>query len=133
MTNLRKFPIRLDDRVTSIPWDMIAAHEAQARQNHGLYIEELAARGGLTPEEAVAILEDRPFERMPLTASTLRLKALVDEWTNPAPVVATRVAGGIALLERLRDGKAVPHRGHYNELIAILQSVTNTQVQGDGA
>ena len=44
---------------SSIPWDIIAGHEEQAYHNHGQSLELLASRGGLSPCEAVAILEDR--------------------------------------------------------------------------
>lgn len=40
----------------SIPWAMIAPHEKQAWSNHGQTLERLAERGGLSPEEAFAVL-----------------------------------------------------------------------------
>ena len=42
----------------SIPWDMIAPHETQCVRNHGQSLERLAERGGLSPSEALAILDD---------------------------------------------------------------------------
>jgi hypothetical protein len=42
--------------VVCIPWDMIAPHAKQADKNHYQTLERLAERGGLTAEEAVAVL-----------------------------------------------------------------------------
>ena len=43
----------------SIPWEMIAPHEAQAKHNHDQTLERLAQRGGLSAYEAVAVLTGR--------------------------------------------------------------------------
>lgn len=125
----RTFPIRLDDHVRTVPWAMLEPHEPQVWANHKRSLVQLAAAGGLTPEEAVAILEDRPFERMPMTTATLILKSFVSAWVGDIPPAVPasprkedRISHGVSLLERLRDGKAVPHRAHYNELIAILEA-----------
>lgn len=45
----------------TIPWFVIAPHEAQARENHDQNLITLARRGGLDPVEAVAILTDRSW------------------------------------------------------------------------
>lgn len=126
------FPIRLDNEIKSIPWAMLEEHGAQvAANNNGRPLDQIASMGGLTPEEAVAILEDRPFERMGMTYATLRLMELVQQWkgrntpalqTPPAPDIATRLEHALGLVQRLRDGRAIPHRAHYNELEAILQA-----------
>lgn len=60
LSNLtRRFPIQDGP---SIPWWIIAPHEKQAIKNHGgQTLERLAERGGLSPSEALAVLEDRPF------------------------------------------------------------------------
>lgn len=44
-----------------VPFDMIAAHEAQAQSNHSQTLDRLNERGGLSPSEFLAVLEDRPF------------------------------------------------------------------------
>lgn len=49
--------------VLSVPWEIIAPHEAQAKTNHGQTLERLRERGGLGAAEVVAILEDRPWRR----------------------------------------------------------------------
>lgn len=51
--------------VIALPWDLIAPHAKQARTNHGQTLERLAERGGLGSCEAVAVLEDRAWRRMP--------------------------------------------------------------------
>lgn len=47
-----------------IPWELIAPHEAQARKNHGQTLERLHQRGGLSPCEALAVLENREWHPM---------------------------------------------------------------------
>lgn len=70
----RRFPITLDNDIKSVPWALMAPHEAQALTNHGRGIEELASRGGLTPEEALAVIEGRAFMRMPFREARERLQ-----------------------------------------------------------
>lgn len=125
----RTFPIRLDDRISTIPWALLEPHEPQAYRNHSQSIVRLAARGGLTPEEAVAILEDREWQALPNTYAVLRLKELVaehlgirDGLSMVGEARSAALTRGIALLERMRDGHTAPHRGLYNELIAILEA-----------
>lgn len=65
----REFPVlinwqerhRLVSCPRSVPWAMLAPHEEQAHLNHDQTLERLAQRGGLGPEEMVAVLEDRRF------------------------------------------------------------------------
>lgn len=45
----------------TVAWSLIAPHEAQAQSNHGQSLEQLAARGGLSPAEALAVLTDRAW------------------------------------------------------------------------
>jgi len=62
---MRPFPIidtPRDNRLPSIPWELIAPHEAQAQRNHGgQTLQRLAERGGLCPLEAVAVLKDMDY------------------------------------------------------------------------
>ncbi len=62
---------------TSVPWALLAPHEAQAERNHYQSLRELAERGGLSPAEMVAVLEDRPWRNMPPTEAVARLRELV--------------------------------------------------------
>ena len=69
----------------AIPWSLIAPHEAQARRNHNQTLKRLAERLGLSPCEAVAVLEDREWRPMPKAEALVRLKALVSAGEPPAP------------------------------------------------
>jgi len=52
----------LPAQVNEIAWEMIAPHEATALRNHGgQSLQKLASRGGLSPCEAVAVLEDADY------------------------------------------------------------------------
>lgn len=60
----RQFPIHPDDRklLASVPWDLVAPHEAQAMRNHGgQSLEVLADRHGLDLIELAFVLLDRPY------------------------------------------------------------------------
>jgi hypothetical protein len=52
------------ETVKEIPWSLIAGHERQANLNHNQSLRELARRGGISPYEAMAIIQDRPWTRM---------------------------------------------------------------------
>lgn len=60
------FPIMQGKYIKGIPWSMIASKEVQARRNHSMQnLEGLARRGGLSPCEAVAVLEGRSWRHDP--------------------------------------------------------------------
>lgn len=71
MTEQRQFPVmwpllRVTEEVyerlgcpRTIPWEVIAPHEAQAKKNHNQDLNTLARRHGMTPQELVAVLTDR--------------------------------------------------------------------------
>lgn len=81
MTDMRMFPIIQDDEIKTVPFDMMDKHDGQARINHGGWgVQALAARGGLTPEEACAILENRAYQEMTKTGAMLALKQHVEQW-----------------------------------------------------
>jgi hypothetical protein len=40
----------------SVPWALLAPHEAQAKRNHDQTLERLAQRGGLAAQEMVDII-----------------------------------------------------------------------------
>lgn len=66
---------------SSIPWGLIAPHEQRAIENHaGQNLRKLASRGGLTPCEALAVLEDRPWRIMDACEATKRLSERVQNW-----------------------------------------------------
>ena len=67
----RLFPILLSYRESpkwkglgapdSVQWDLLLPHEEQARKNHSQSLDALARRGGLGPDELLAVLTDKPY------------------------------------------------------------------------
>ncbi len=114
------FPIMCGEQVAShkswIPWAVIAPHEAQAQHNHSQTLQQLAERGGLSPCEAVAVIEDRSYGRMPEHEARYRLGQLV------ARFYASRsdAGGGRAELRQLR-----------NRVIAIRDEATKPRPSSD--
>lgn len=49
------------DRPRNVPWSMLAPHEERAKRNHDQTLQRLAERGGLSPTEMIAVIEDRPL------------------------------------------------------------------------
>lgn len=45
--------------VVAVPWEMMAPHERQADLNHSQTLKRLAERGGLSPTEAIAVIEGK--------------------------------------------------------------------------
>jgi len=61
----------------SIPWSLIAGHERQAQLNHSQTLRRLEERHGLSPCEALAVIEDRPWARMDPVEAEKKLADLV--------------------------------------------------------
>lgn len=63
----------------NIPWRIIESHEPQAKFNHDQTLKRLAERGGLSPMEAVCVLEDRPLmgAKMPKDEAFYRLARIL--------------------------------------------------------
>lgn len=85
----RLFPVMFlsrDQRVLGIPelidWAFVEPHRKQAQTNHNQTLEQLADRGGLTPAELVAVLEDRKWSPMSDVAAANRFKAILKERTQ---------------------------------------------------
>lgn len=100
---MRMFPILFDYRikeeiaklreancvsmVIALPWPMVEAHEKQAQKNHSQSVTRLAERGGLSPCEACAVLEDRDYYPAPTQPQAhARLKELFTEWQRSTPL-----------------------------------------------
>ena len=89
-THPKRFPILLPYRrdeleplmsagcPRSVPWSLVAPHEAQARDNHDQSLQRLAERGGLSVNELVSVLENRryAYDRTDLDALPLLLERL---------------------------------------------------------
>ena len=82
----KRFPVMLstaerrlfDDCPESIPWELLEPYTWQALRNHGgQSVARLAERGGLGPDELVAIFERRPWHRMEMRDAVNRLKQLI--------------------------------------------------------
>ena len=87
----KKFPVITTPRRDGafIFWDMIEPHREQAHRNHGQTLERLAERGGLGPEELVAVLEDRAYYPMKYEEAERRLGELVSNWLLMQHMTAT--------------------------------------------
>lgn len=57
-----------DHEIPSIPWSMIAPHEAAARARHGASLDVLDRRGGLTPAEVVCVIDAASTASNPVEA-----------------------------------------------------------------
>jgi hypothetical protein len=78
--------------IVTLPWALIAPHEAQAKVNHSQTLKRLAERGGLAPCEAVAVLEDRPWVPMrPFAFAENRLRTIINERCRVIPVACPSV------------------------------------------
>ena len=90
---MKMFPIMTDHRdvaevrqsfgiamVVQMPWPMMLQHQEQALKNHDHTIVTLASRGGLSACEALAVLEDRPWQQMSMAAAHSKLKDLFSDW-----------------------------------------------------
>ena len=56
-----QFPILGSKTLKEVPWSLLAPHERQAISNHSQSLERLAQRGGLSPCEALAVIEGRSW------------------------------------------------------------------------
>ena len=65
-----------------MPWEMLAPHAKQAQSNHGQTLERLAERGGLGPAEALAVLDDRHWDRIPIEKASHELCQRIAAWVN---------------------------------------------------
>ena len=72
--------LKVCEVILSIPWAMIASHEAQAQKNHGQSLGRLADRGGLAPSEAVAILEGRASSHIDAPRAYAQLRQKLDNY-----------------------------------------------------
>lgn len=93
------YPV-LGGRGLSIPWSMIAPHEAQAYRNHSQTLKGLAGRGGLGWCEMLAVLEDRAWTKD--EDAKAKVLALVERWK-------ARDAGRIEAAAKVLCNRLAPH------------------------
>ena len=128
----RRFPVMIrpgEERVLEIvgcpltvPWAMLAEHEAQARANHGQTLERLAARMGLSTQEILAIIHDagiREYLRLDTREASELLAKCVREWENIRELEA-KVAKGVREWEETEIAKL--HEKHIHETEAKLDA-----------
>lgn len=82
----KMFPIMGDAgrRLCLLPWEFIAPHEQQAKENHGgQTLDTLNRRGGLDPSEAVAVVGDRKWSHVHEDAAlSILYRKLADFYLN---------------------------------------------------
>lgn len=133
---VRQFPIKHDDVIKSIPWDVLKPHEVQALRNHKQGLDRLAEHGGLTPCEALAVIEGRPWDRMAFTDARKRLADYVrgavaneeqatafEAASSPDALNLEDLRAALRLVDDFRRGTAHPTRWQLNRLTATLERV----------
>lgn len=65
-----------------VPWSLLAPHEVWALRNHGQNLKTLADRGGLAPDEMLAVIEHRRWRPMPMSVAIAQLMKLVSDHVN---------------------------------------------------
>lgn len=120
-----RFPILHDTEIKSIPWEVMEPHELQALRNHAQGLDRLAARGGVTPEEAVAIIEGRPWKRMPFSEARDTLMGYVakvgDTRLKPTDIRRDPIREALELVRNMRDGRADKAKHNFNKLEILLE------------
>ena len=117
------FPIKNDLEIKSIPWAVLKPHELQALRNHAQGLDRLASKGGVTPCEAVAIIEGRPWHRMPFSEARDTLMGYVRKAMGEMPTDIKRdpIREALELVRNMRDGRAANTRYNFNKLEILLE------------
>ena len=134
------FPIKNDLEIKSIPWAVLKPHELQALRNHAQGLDRLASKGGVTPCEAVAIIEGRPWHRMPFGEARDTLmghvrKAMgsinfrepgefgegVTLRVGPTDIKRDPIREALELVRNMRDGRADKAKHNFNKLEILLE------------
>lgn len=66
----------------SMPLEMLVEHEKRAILNHGQSLKQLRERGGLAPVEALAILQNKGWDKLDPKTAEQELFYLVKEYEN---------------------------------------------------
>lgn len=118
----RQFPITHCGDFHSIPWAAIGRFDEQARKNCGQSLEQLAARGGVSPGDANAIIEGRPWERMPYSEEREALR----RHTEPDLLTAEQCLARAELLVRNAIRRNQPiGPGSLNLLLDLLEGAAS--------
>ena len=121
------FPIKNDLEIKSIPWAVLKPHELQALRNHAQGLDRLASKGGVTPCEAVAIIEGRPWHRMPFSEARDTLMGYVRKAmgatlrVEPTDIKRDPIREALELVRNMRDGRAANTKYNFNKLEILLE------------
>ena len=89
------FPVHSDSRrrvkacPRTVPWGILAPHEAQALRNHSQTLKRLAERGGLALCEMCAIIEERRWRSMDDTEAYERVLREIEKFNSNGEPDAT--------------------------------------------
>jgi hypothetical protein len=61
----------------NVPWSLVESHEHQARRNHSHTLTTLAERGGLSPQELIAVLTDKSWKDTYRLTNTVAVSVLL--------------------------------------------------------
>jgi len=110
LARMKMFPVMGQLRtVAYVPFDLVKAHEGQARTNHSQTVQGLADRGGLDCSELAAVLEDREWHHISTEdAWKIILKACSDHMNTRATEgvwipVAERLPEFVSFIEPSED------------------------------
>lgn len=134
------FPIKNDLEIKSIPWAVLKPHELQALRNHAQGLDRLASKGGVTPCEAVAIIEGLLWHRMPFSEARDTLMGYVRKAmgsinfrepgefgegatlrVEPTDIKRDPIREALELVRNMRDGRAGNTRYNFNKLEILLE------------
>lgn len=82
MEKPKGMPILGNRDMAPFPWNLLEPHREQALINHGQTLEELAKRGGLSPKQMVAVLEDTRTVSMTDVEAIVRLAEIMEGETR---------------------------------------------------
>lgn len=77
MVDTARFKVLSSKPPATIPWSVIAPHEAQAQKNHYQSLRRLNERGGLSWSEMIAVLEDRKWHALDTAVAQREVEAFV--------------------------------------------------------
>ncbi len=75
--------LRIPGHLKNVPWSLVADHDHQAHKNHSQSLAVLNRRGGCSPCEILAIIEDRPWSKMDPLDAHQRLLAYLEVPQEP--------------------------------------------------
>jgi len=113
----RRFPIQGGP---SIPWRIIAPHEAQAETNHDQSLERLAQRGGLSPAEAHFVLADRKWPRGMSDEDWCQAEIAALAELNAINATDNQLIADLAAALRAYDTAHIEHDTEVKRLIAEI-------------